>query len=112
MKSESFAQINYLYREVILCTNILLSLDLHVSNDAPTHLAPIGQPGRSSSETANVVESSSNRTSAAPLVVDFGQETSEDLSRESSDSADWIRRLLTDDISGTSNIDLRRVERK
>lgn len=83
-----------------------------MSNDAPTHLAPIGQPGRSSSE-ANVTESSSNRTSAAPLVVDFGQETSEDLSRESSDSADWIRRLLTDDSQcRTSDIDLRRIERK
>lgn len=83
-----------------------------MSNDAPTHLAPIGQPGRSSSETANVAESS-NRTSAAPLVVDFGQETSEDLSRESSDSVDWIRRLLTDDSQcRTSDIDLRRVERK
>lgn len=93
-------------------TNILPSLDLHVSNDAPTHLAPTGQPGRSSAETANVAESS-NRTPAAPLVVDFGQETSEDLSRESSDSADWIRRLLTDDSQcRTNDIDLRRVERK
>lgn len=83
-----------------------------MSNDAPTHLAPIGQPGRSSSETASVAESS-NRTSTAPLVVDFGQETSEDLSRESSDSSDWIRRLLTDDSQcRTSDIDLRRIERK
>lgn len=84
-----------------------------MSNDAPTHLAPTGQPGRSSAETVNVTESSSNRTSATPLVVDFGQETSEDLSRESSDSADWIRRLLTDDSQcRTNDIDLRRVERK
>lgn len=95
-----------------MCTNILSSLDLHVSNDASTHITPTGQPGRSSSETVNVAESS-NRTSTAPLVVDFGQETSEDLSRESSDSADWIRRLLTDDSQcRTSDIDLRRVERK
>lgn len=94
-----------------MCTNILSSLDLHVSNDASTHLTPTGQPGRSSSET-NVTESS-NRTSTTSLVVDFGQETSEDLSRESSDSADWIRRLLTDDSQcRTSDIDLRRVERK
>ncbi|XP_024868314.1 E3 ubiquitin-protein ligase HUWE1 isoform X2 [Temnothorax curvispinosus] len=95
------------------CTSeATIRLNLHVSNDTPTHLAPIGQPGRSGSETANVAESTSNRTSAAPLVVDFGQETSEDLSRESSDSADWIRRLLTDDTQcRTSDIDLRRVER-
>ncbi|KYN41565.1 E3 ubiquitin-protein ligase HUWE1, partial [Trachymyrmex septentrionalis] len=80
------------------CTSeATIRLNLHVSNDAPTHLASTGQPGRSNVETTNVPESSSNRTSAAPLVVDFGQETSEDLSRESSDSADWIRRLLTDD---------------
>jgi len=84
-----------------------------VSNDASTHLAPTGQPGRSNAETANVTESSSNRASTAPLVVDFGQENSEDLSRESNDSADWIRRLLTDDSQcRTSDIDLRRVERK
>lgn len=84
-----------------------------MSNDAPTHLTPTGQPGRSSTETVNVAESASNRISAAPIVVDFGQEVSEDLSRESSDSADWIRRLLTDDGQcRTSDIDLRRVERK
>ncbi|XP_011685289.1 PREDICTED: E3 ubiquitin-protein ligase HUWE1 isoform X5 [Wasmannia auropunctata] len=99
------------------CTSeATIRLNLHVSNDAPTHLTPTGQPGRSNTETANVAESSSNRSSAAPLVVDisssFGQETSEDLSRESSDSADWIRRLLTDDSQcRTSDIDLRRVER-
>lgn len=84
-----------------------------MSNDAPTHLASTGQPGRSGTETVNVTESASNRISAAPIVVDFGQEVSEDLSRESSDSADWIRRLLTDDGQcRTSDIDLRRVERK
>ncbi|XP_036141020.1 E3 ubiquitin-protein ligase HUWE1 isoform X8 [Monomorium pharaonis] len=88
------------------------TIRLNVSNDAPTHLAPTGQAVRSSAETVNVTESSSNRTTAAPLVVDFGQETSEDLSRESSDSADWIRRLLTDDSQcRTNDIDLRRVER-
>lgn len=58
------------------------------------HLSLTGQPARGA-EPTNTTESS-NR-SAAPIVVDFGQETSEDLSRESSDSADWIRRLLTDD---------------
>lgn len=84
-----------------------------MSNDASTHLTPTGQPGRSGTETVNVAESSSNRISTAPIVVDFGQEVSEDLSRESSDSADWIRRLLTDDSQcRTSDIDLRRVERK
>ncbi|XP_018052863.1 PREDICTED: E3 ubiquitin-protein ligase HUWE1 isoform X6 [Atta colombica] len=92
------------------CTSeATIRLNLHVSNDAPTHLASTGQPGRNNVETANVPESSSNRTPATPLVVDFGQETSEDLSRESSDSADWIRRLLTDDSQcRTSDIDLRR----
>ncbi|KAL6427463.1 hypothetical protein ACFW04_008764 [Cataglyphis niger] len=70
------------------------------------------QPDRSNTETVNVAESASNRISTAPIVVDFGQEVSEDLSRESSDSADWIRRLLTDDGQcRTSDIDLRRVER-
>lgn len=34
---------------------------------------------------------------STPILVDFSQEVNEDLSRESSDSADWIRRLLTDD---------------
>jgi hypothetical protein len=76
----------------------------------------IGQPGRNNTEATNITESSSNHTSTAPIVVDFAQETSEDLSRESSDSADWIRRLLTDDshptTCRTSDIDLRRVERK
>ncbi|XP_029672475.1 E3 ubiquitin-protein ligase HUWE1 isoform X6 [Formica exsecta] len=95
------------------CTSeATIRLNLHVSNDAPTHLTPTGQSGRSGTETVNVAESSSNRISAAPIVVDFGQEVSEDLSRESSDSADWIRRLLTDDGQcRTSDIDLRRVER-
>lgn len=96
-----------------LYINTLPLLGLHVSNDAaPTHLAATGQPGRSGAEATNVAESS-NRTATAPIVVDFGQETNEDLSRESSDSADWIRRLLTDDSQcRTSDIDLRRVERK
>ncbi|XP_011333015.1 E3 ubiquitin-protein ligase HUWE1 isoform X1 [Ooceraea biroi] len=70
---------------------------------------------RPSAEVTNLAESSANRTPSTPIVVDFGQETSEDLSRESSDSADWIRRLLTDDghptACRTSDIDLRRVER-
>jgi len=72
-------------------------------------------PERNITEATNVIESS-NHASSAPIVVDFTQETSEDLSRESSDSADWIRRLLTDDTHSTtcrtSDIDLRRVERK
>ncbi|KAL6427457.1 hypothetical protein ACFW04_008764 [Cataglyphis niger] len=95
------------------CTSeATIRLNLHVSNDAPTHLTPTGQPDRSNTETVNVAESASNRISTAPIVVDFGQEVSEDLSRESSDSADWIRRLLTDDGQcRTSDIDLRRVER-
>ncbi|XP_072752701.1 E3 ubiquitin-protein ligase HUWE1 isoform X5 [Anoplolepis gracilipes] len=95
------------------CTSeATIRLNLHVSNDAPTHLTPTGQSNRSGTEIVNVTESSSNRISAAPIVVDFGQEVSEDLSRESSDSADWIRRLLTDDGQcRTSDIDLRRVER-
>ncbi|XP_011638354.1 E3 ubiquitin-protein ligase HUWE1 isoform X5 [Pogonomyrmex barbatus] len=95
------------------CTSeATIRLNLHVSNDAPTHLAPTGQSGRSNTETANAAESSNRSSTAAPLVVDFGQETSEDLSRESNDSADWIRRLLTDDSQcRTSDIDLRRVER-
>lgn len=86
-----------------------------MSNDASTHLTPTGQPGRSDTETVNVTESSSNRISTAPIVVDFGQEVSEDLSRESSNSAgfDWIRTLLTDGGQcRTRDIDLRRVERK
>lgn len=58
------------------------------------YLSSTGQPARSA-EPTNTTESSNRAT--APIVVDFGQETSEDLSRESSDSADWIRRLLTDD---------------
>lgn len=58
------------------------------------HFILTGQPGRCV-ETPNTSETS-NRTITS-IVVDFGQETSEDLSRESSDSADWIRRLLTDD---------------
>ncbi|XP_070171266.1 E3 ubiquitin-protein ligase HUWE1 isoform X5 [Polyergus mexicanus] len=93
------------------CTSeATIRLNLHVSNDAPTHLTPTGQSGRSGTETVNVAES--NRISTAPIVVDFGQEVSEDLSRESSDSADWIRRLLTDDGQcRTSDIDLRHVER-
>lgn len=98
-----------------LCTNTLLSLDLNESNDtAPIHLVPSVQPGQSSTETTTAAESSSNHTLTAPVVVDFGQETSEDLSRESSDSADWIRRLLRDDAQclTLSDIDLRRGERK
>ncbi|KAG7210750.1 hypothetical protein KM043_012246 [Ampulex compressa] len=51
-------------------------------------------------EGSNVNDTTNGRT-AAPVVVDFTQETNEDLSRESSDSSDWIRRLLTDDSQST-----------
>ncbi|XP_020278772.1 E3 ubiquitin-protein ligase HUWE1 isoform X2 [Pseudomyrmex gracilis] len=97
------------------CTSeATIRLNLNESNDtAPTHLVPSVQPGQSNTETTTPAESSSNHTSTAPIVVDFGQETSEDLSRESSDSADWIRRLLRDDAQclTLSDIDLRRGER-
>ncbi|XP_043493606.1 E3 ubiquitin-protein ligase HUWE1 [Polistes fuscatus] len=62
-------------------------------------LAPCASEVSRLRQSENPTEASNEmpECTPTPVLVDFNQEVNEDLSRESSDSADWIRRLLTDD---------------
>ncbi|XP_015191132.1 PREDICTED: E3 ubiquitin-protein ligase HUWE1 isoform X3 [Polistes dominula] len=62
-------------------------------------LAPCASEVSRLRQSENPTEASNEmpECTPTPVLINFNQEGNEDLSRESSDSADWIRRLLTDD---------------